>query len=498
MPKEDISAVSDGDELAPNGSSGEPTEDKGLLSSDIGFVHAFAASFMVIIVSELGDKTFFIAAIMAMRHPRLTVFAGAIAALALMTVLSVVFGMAATIIPRVYTFYISTALFALFGLKMLKDGYYMSATEAAEELEEVQSDLRKRDDELTRSLSGQRKETVELVPLSETEDLETSGKQRMLSRNGTAIVIGGAHQRTTTGGSIHSLVELHGSTGAAAASAASSSSSLRLSSSASQLYAGNNRSGSAVAAVPSLVDGATGHQQSSQQRLAGRKPANGISTVGEGETGVLQSTIEGGLGDGGGNDADGGGGVGVNRGTAGGQQEVILETKRNGTGGESEQRQRVRANAANGSIATGTDGTTVAGSKMLEREVSASGSLMKVQDAESGTNRRSSRPHNVALKMLFRIFAQAFTMTFLAEWGDRSQLTTIILSARENVYGVIAGGVIGHSICTGLAVIGGRMIAQRISVRTVTLIGGVVFLLFAVSALFFGPGEEEPAKVPIP
>uniref|UniRef100_A0A2M4CRX6 GDT1 family protein n=1 Tax=Anopheles darlingi TaxID=43151 RepID=A0A2M4CRX6_ANODA len=281
MPKEDISAVSDGDELAPNGSSGEPTEDKGLLSSDIGFVHAFAASFMVIIVSELGDKTFFIAAIMAMRHPRLTVFAGAIAALALMTVLSVVFGMAATIIPRVYTFYISTALFALFGLKMLKDGYYMSATEAAEELEEVQSDLRKRDDE-------------------------------------------------------------------------------------------------------------------------------------------------------------------------------------------------------------------------LEREVSASGSLMKVQDAESGTNRRSSRPHNVALKMLFRIFAQAFTMTFLAEWGDRSQLTTIILSARENVYGVIAGGVIGHSICTGLAVIGGRMIAQRISVRTVTLIGGVVFLLFAVSALFFGPGEEEPAKVPIP
>lgn len=113
-------------------------------------MHAFIASFSVIIVSELGDKTFFIAAIMAMRHPRLTVFAGAIAALALMTVLSAVFGMAATIIPRVYTYYISTALFALFGLKMLKEGYYMSPTEAAEELEEVQSDLRKREDEVGR------------------------------------------------------------------------------------------------------------------------------------------------------------------------------------------------------------------------------------------------------------------------------------------------------------------------------------------------------------
>lgn len=52
------------------------------------FVPAFAASLSVILVSELGDKTFFIAAIMAMQHPRLVVFSGAITALALMTVLS--------------------------------------------------------------------------------------------------------------------------------------------------------------------------------------------------------------------------------------------------------------------------------------------------------------------------------------------------------------------------------------------------------------------------
>lgn len=37
---------------------------------------------------DIGDKTFFIAAVMAMRHPRLEVFVSAIAALALMTVLS--------------------------------------------------------------------------------------------------------------------------------------------------------------------------------------------------------------------------------------------------------------------------------------------------------------------------------------------------------------------------------------------------------------------------
>ncbi|XP_033322450.2 putative divalent cation/proton antiporter TMEM165 [Megalopta genalis] len=235
----------------------------------LGFLHAFIASLSVIVVSELGDKTFFIAAIMAMKHPRMIVFVGAICALALMTVLSVIFGYAVTIIPRAYTYYISTVLFAIFGLKMLRDGYYMSAVEGQEELEEVQTDLQKREDEYE-------KETV---------------------------------------------------------------------------------------------------------------------------------------------------------------QDYTL-----------------------------------------------------VQDPETGVIRKTAKVN--ALMLLFRIFFQSFTLTFLAEWGDRSQLTTIILAAREDVYGVIIGGILGHTFCTGLAVLGGRMIAQKISVRTVTIIGGLVFLLFALTALFISPTEN--------
>lgn len=64
------------------------------------------------------------------------------------------------------------------------------------------------------------------------------------------------------------------------------------------------------------------------------------------------------------------------------------------------------------------------------------------------------------------LFLEAFTLTFLAEWGDRSQLTTIVLAARENVYGVVLGGVLGHALCTGIAVIGGKLVATQISVRT--------------------------------
>ncbi|XP_053617837.1 putative divalent cation/proton antiporter TMEM165 isoform X3 [Plodia interpunctella] len=224
------------------------------------FWQGFLASLSVVIVSELGDKTFFIAAIMAMKHPRIIVFAGAISALVFMTILSAAFGWIATVIPRVYTYYISAALFAIFGLKMLRDGWKMDPNEGREELEEVQSELKRREDQ------EEKEETLDMLEQGQVE-------------------------------------------------------------------------------------------------------------------------------------------------------------------------------------------------------------------------RRRKR--NAVIKVLL----QAATLTFLAEWGDRSQLATVVLATREDAVGVVVGGSLGHALCTGLAVIGGRMVAQKISVRTVTIIGGIVFLFFAVSALFIGPGE---------
>eukprot|EP00731_Ephydatia_muelleri_P030732 Em0022g246a len=111
--------------------------------ANLGFTHAFVASISVIIVSEIGDKTFFIAAILAMKHSRLTVFAGAISALGLMTFLSVCLGFATMIIPRAVTFFVCTALLAVFGVKMLYDGWKMSPDEGKGEFEEVSAELQK-------------------------------------------------------------------------------------------------------------------------------------------------------------------------------------------------------------------------------------------------------------------------------------------------------------------------------------------------------------------
>ncbi len=52
-----------------------------------GFSNAFSSSTAMIIATEIGDKTFFIAAVLSMRHSRLAVFGGGIFALICMTVL---------------------------------------------------------------------------------------------------------------------------------------------------------------------------------------------------------------------------------------------------------------------------------------------------------------------------------------------------------------------------------------------------------------------------
>uniref|UniRef100_A0A5S6QRL3 GDT1 family protein n=1 Tax=Trichuris muris TaxID=70415 RepID=A0A5S6QRL3_TRIMR len=215
----------------------------------------------MVIVSELGDKTFFIAATLSMKYSRTVVFAGSIAALFVMTVLSAFFGYAVQVIPRLYVVYFSAALFFLFGVKMLHSAYHMTDMAAAEELEEAQAEIQK-------------------------------------------------------------------------------------------------------------------------------------------------------------------------------------------------------------------------------REIKTSGSLTAPADLESGSVSYTGVRRFTLLRFVGTVFFEAFILTFLAEWGDRSQITTIVLAARESVSGVIIGGILGHCMCTGLAVVGGRLVSQRISVKNVTYIGGIVFLVFAVSSLF--------------
>jgi Ca2+/H+ antiporter, TMEM165/GDT1 family len=78
------------------------------------------------------------------------------------------------------------------------------------------------------------------------------------------------------------------------------------------------------------------------------------------------------------------------------------------------------------------------------------------------------------------IVIEAFSLTFLAEWGDRTQFTTVLLATTNGALGVTLGGIIGHGICALLAVYCGRWICQYLSERFLMAFGGTLFVIFAL------------------
>ena len=109
----------------------------------------------VILVSEIGDKTFFIAAILAMRNNKLIIFLSALAALYLMTILSALLGwVVTTFIPREITYYTCTAIMFLFSLKMLWEAWRMKEDEVQEVQREVELELADMDGDKDRKVGG--------------------------------------------------------------------------------------------------------------------------------------------------------------------------------------------------------------------------------------------------------------------------------------------------------------------------------------------------------
>ncbi|KAI0816902.1 UPF0016-domain-containing protein [Trametes gibbosa] len=272
-------------------------QDASVLSSvDEGAFHALWRSFAMIIFSEIGDKTFLIAAILAMRHPRLVVFAGAFGSLVVMSILSAELGhLLPTLIPRQWTQTCAAVLFLVFGVKMLQEGREMKAGN-----EKIQEEMKEAE-----------------------EDIE--GDEA--AQDGTGLV------------------------------------------------------GDDVVPLEAM------------------------------EAGVTPGHI------------------------------------------------RRRSSGA---------------SRTAPPRTAAERSLKSYADAT----------RNFFSYLLGPVFVQSFVLTFLGEWGDRSQISTIALAAADNVYVVALGTVIGHSCCTALAVMGGRYVSTKISVKHVTLAASALFLLFGVVYLY--------------
>lgn len=80
------------------------------------------------------------------------------------------------------------------------------------------------------------------------------------------------------------------------------------------------------------------------------------------------------------------------------------------------------------------------------------------------------------------IFVTTFLMIFLAEFGDKTQIAVAGLGAAEPPLPVWLGATLALATTSALGIWAGRTVLRKVPQRTMHVIGGILFLGFAVFA----------------
>lgn len=74
----------------------------------------------------------------------------------------------------------------------------------------------------------------------------------------------------------------------------------------------------------------------------------------------------------------------------------------------------------------------------------------------------------------------------LQEIGDKSMFSAIAISAKYSFMSVILGGFLAHTLCTVLAIICGKLAMLAFSKKFISIVGGVLFIVFGLLELWDG------------
>ena len=83
---------------------------------------------------------------------------------------------------------------------------------------------------------------------------------------------------------------------------------------------------------------------------------------------------------------------------------------------------------------------------------------------------------------------ELFGLLCASELGDKSEITTIAIAAIYNLYGVLIGTMLAYFSTIVLAVLLGHILCKYLSEKSMSLIGGIIFLLFALQILLYKVG----------
>lgn len=91
--------------------------------------------------------------------------------------------------------------------------------------------------------------------------------------------------------------------------------------------------------------------------------------------------------------------------------------------------------------------------------------------------------------------ALAFAVVFVAEFGDKTQLLTLVLAARLGVRPVLAGVAIATAALSALSVVAGASLRHALPAGAMTIAAGVTFCAVAVW-VWRAPGPADNDQTP--
>ena len=91
-------------------------------------------------------------------------------------------------------------------------------------------------------------------------------------------------------------------------------------------------------------------------------------------------------------------------------------------------------------------------------------------------------------------FATIFATIFFAELGDKTQLMVISLSTKYRKLDVFVGAILGFTIVNGVTIFIGCSLSE-FTPDFVTLIGGIIFIIFGIATIITKGSNDEEEKV---
>lgn len=97
-----------------------------------------------------------------------------------------------------------------------------------------------------------------------------------------------------------------------------------------------------------------------------------------------------------------------------------------------------------------------------------------------------SKKEEIKSKYYFKNpFYSGFTLIFLSEWGDKTQISSGLFATKYNRLMVLIGAMIALVLLTIMAIYLGKFISSKIKGKTITKIAGILFILIGISFFLF-------------